>query len=55
MISAYRVEWMAKVHPDIFQAVADDEAGIDNGVPLDVVMAEYDPDPYERRDEGEAA
>ncbi|MFI1015994.1 hypothetical protein [Streptomyces sp. NPDC020965] len=51
VISAYRVEWMARVHPDIVRAVADDEAGIDNGVPLDVVMAEYDPDTYQRRDE----
>ncbi|MFI6530729.1 hypothetical protein [Streptomyces uncialis] len=55
VISAYRVEWMAKVHPDIVQAVADDQAGIDDGVPLDVVMAEYDPDTYKRRDGGEAA
>jgi hypothetical protein len=55
VISAYRVEWMAKVHPDIVRAVADDEAGIDDGVPLDVVMAEYDPDTYERRDGGAAA
>ncbi|MFE2046004.1 hypothetical protein ACFXAZ_34820 [Streptomyces sp. NPDC059477] len=55
VISAYRVEWMAKVHPDIAQAVADDEAGIDNAVPLDVVMADYDPDTYERRNGGAAA
>ncbi|MER7048904.1 hypothetical protein [Streptomyces jumonjinensis] len=55
VISAYRVEWMAKVHPDIVQAVADDEAGIDDGVLLDAVMGEYDPDTYERRDGGEAA
>ncbi|AXU16857.1 hypothetical protein [Streptomyces clavuligerus] len=56
VISAYRIEWMAKVHPDIVQAVADDEAGIDDGVPLDVVMADYDPNTYEpRTDGGEAA
>ncbi|MEU5403592.1 hypothetical protein ABZ348_30375 [Streptomyces sp. NPDC005963] len=55
VISAYRVEWMAKVHPDIVQAVADDEAGIDDGVPLDVVMGEYDPETYELRNGGEAA
>ncbi|MCS0639868.1 hypothetical protein NX801_30390 [Streptomyces sp. LP05-1] len=55
VISEYRVEWMAKVHPDIVRAVTDDKAGIDDGVPLDVVMARYDPDTYELRDGGEAA
>ncbi|MFI5617885.1 hypothetical protein [Streptomyces sp. NPDC051567] len=55
VISAYRVEWMAKVHPEILQAVADSEDGLDDGVPLDVVMADYDPVTFEHRDGGDRA
>ncbi|MER5494559.1 hypothetical protein [Streptomyces sp. NPDC002490] len=55
VISAYRVEWMAKIHPALAQAVADDEDGIDDGVPLDVVMGDYDLDTYELRRGGTAA
>ncbi|MFF2027678.1 hypothetical protein ACFVW2_38695 [Streptomyces sp. NPDC058171] len=49
VISAYRVGWMAKVHPTIVQAVADNEAGIDDGAPLDAVIGDYDLDTYDLR------
>ncbi|GLF95239.1 hypothetical protein [Streptomyces yaizuensis] len=48
VISEYRREWMLLVHPLIRQAVEESASGPSgDGVPADVVFAEYDPTTFE--------
>ncbi|MFE7130295.1 hypothetical protein ACFVIM_05510 [Streptomyces sp. NPDC057638] len=49
-VLAYRLEWMALAHPLARAAIEESEHGPNDGVPADVVFADYDPVTYEPLD-----